>query len=84
MPKLKRSLSQQEERTAHDIRRVYGGMLGLSSVMGLLGNVSRHTAEKWVSDIDAINVNGRKKYLPADLARKIEAERIAGGSHGLY
>lgn len=78
MPRVKRSLSPQEEETALEIRRYYGGMLDLTKIMELLGNVSRHTAEKWVTDVDAINVNGRKKYLPADLARKIEAQRARG------
>lgn len=79
MPRVKRSLSPQEEETALEIRRFYGGMLDLTKIMELLGNVSRHTAEKWVADVDAININGRKKYLPADLARKIEAQRSEGG-----
>lgn len=80
MQKTKQGLSPREEQTAHDIRRDYGGMLDTAKIMKLLGNVSRHTAEKWAGDVDAIMINGRKKYLAADLARKIEAQRVEGGA----
>lgn len=78
MARIKKSLSQAEERTAKEIRENYGGLLTLQGVMSYLG-VSRHTAEKWVKDVDSIDINGRKRYPAADIARKIEANRIPGG-----
>lgn len=78
MPRLRKSLSAAEEMTANEIRTNYGGMLNLKGVMTYLG-VSRRTAENWVRDIDAIEINGRKRYTAADIARKIEAHRISGG-----
>lgn len=78
MPRLRKPLSAAEELTAKDIRKNYGDILTLQKVMEYLG-VSRHTAERWVKDIDSININGRKRYQAADIARKIEANRIPGG-----
>ena len=78
MPRLRKPLSAAEELTAKEIRKNYGDNLTLQKVMEYLG-VSRHTAERWVKDIDSININGRKRYQAADIARKIEANRIPGG-----
>ena len=78
MPKVKKPLSVQGEMTAMEIKKSYGGTLTLQSVMRYMG-VSRHTAERFVADMDYILVNGRKRYMATDLARKIESCRVPGG-----
>lgn len=78
MPKCRKHLTAAEELTAAEITRQYGGTLTLSNVARYLG-ISPHTAGKWVKDVDAIEINGRKRYAAADIARKIEASRIPGG-----
>lgn len=81
MPKVKKPLTQAEEMTAKEIKKSYGGTLNLQNVMSFMG-ISRHTAERaerFVADMDYILVNGRKRYMATDLARKIESCRVPGG-----
>lgn len=78
MPKVKNPLTQAEEMTAKEIKKSYGGTLNLQNVMSFMG-ISRHTAERFVADMDYILVNGRKRYMATDLARKIESCRVPGG-----
>jgi hypothetical protein len=39
---------------------------------------NRKSADKWLADVDYININGRKRYMALDLARKIEMHRQSG------
>ena len=78
MPRIRKPLTQAEEMTAKEIRKNYGGTLNLQNVMSYMG-ISRHTAERFVADMDYILVNGRKRYMATDLARKIESCRVPGG-----
>ena len=78
MPKVKKPLSVQGEMTAMDIKKSYGGTLSIQGVMSYLG-MSRRATEKFLKDVDAIVVNGRKRYMATDLARKIESCRVPGG-----
>ena len=79
MPKLRKAASDAEMRTADDIRQMYGNMLGIKDVQDYLG-VSRHTAEKWLADVDAVMIVRTKKYPALDIAKKIVRNRIPGGS----
>ncbi len=78
MPKVKKPLTQAEEMTAKEIKKSYGGTLSIQGVMGYLG-MSRRATEKFLKDVDSIVVNGRKRYMATDLARKIESCRVPGG-----
>lgn len=77
MPRIRKPLTQAEEMTAGEIKKSYGGTLNLQNVMSYMG-ISRHTAERFVADMDYILVNGRKRYMATDLARKIESCRVPG------
>ena len=78
MPKISKPLSQQIRITADYIKRDYGGMLSVTQVAKLLGMRNRKSADKWLADVDYININGRKRYMALDLARKIEMHRQSG------
>ena len=78
MPKISRPLSQQIRITADYIKHDYGGMLSVTQVAKLLGMRNRKSADKWLADVDYININGRKRYMALDLAKKIEMNRQSG------
>lgn len=75
MPKIKVSLSPREEFTAEQIKKDYGPMLSIGDVMAYF-RFSRSSAERYLSDVDSIRVNGKRRYLATDLARKIERGRV--------
>ena len=74
MPKLKPTMTPLEEQTAAEIKKEYGLLLSLPMVSDYL-KCSRQTAAKWLGDIDAVRVGGRKMFQASDIARKIEAGR---------
>lgn len=78
MPKLKPMLTTEIETKAKEIRKNYGGMLDLHGVTLLLGVKNTRTAAKWLADVDAVMVNGRKRWQATDLARKIVACTVPG------
>jgi hypothetical protein len=41
----------------------------------MLGVKDRRTAEKFVADLEKVNVNGRRLYFINDIARKLDLER---------
>lgn len=57
----------------------YGGYMTVSSVMTELGCASRTTAMKFLADIPAYNLTGKKLYDIADIAAKIEKSRVPAG-----
>jgi hypothetical protein len=75
MARLRLEITPQEEYTARKIQETVGhATLSAVEVASYLG-VSRHTAAKWLLEVDAIVVNGRRRYQAIDLARKLEASR---------
>ena len=54
----------------------YGGYMTVASVMTELGCVSRPTAMKFLVDVPAYNLTGKKVYDVADIAAKIESCRV--------
>jgi predicted transcriptional regulator len=53
-----------------DLRSRYGGMMKASDIKGELG-LQRAAVAKWVKDLKYVEVNGRKKYPVAEVAKKI-------------
>lgn len=74
MPKIKPFLTAQEEFTAEQIKKDCGALLCIKDVMAYF-HFSRSTAERYLQDVDSIEVNGKKRYMATDLARKIEKGR---------
>ena len=69
MPKLR--APQYVREYADELRRNYGGMMTVTSIAEELGKVSRSTAFRFVQDIPAVIVNGKKRYKVTDVAKKI-------------
>lgn len=75
MPRLKKSLSPEAQTLADEIRKNYGGMLALSSVCQLLGVADNRTAKKFLDGVPCFNVNGRERWMAADIARRLDEVR---------
>ena len=71
---MKKFLTAAEEFTAEQIKKDYGAVLSIADVMAFFG-FSRSSAERYLADVDSIKVNGKKRYMAIDLARKIEKGR---------
>lgn len=76
MPRVKRMLTADEEFTAEQIKKDYGTMLDLASVMKYIGCRSVNTAKRFLSGVDSVEINGKRRYLAVDIARKVEAGRV--------
>ena len=69
MPKLRQP--QYVRDYADELRKLYGGMMTVTSIAEELGKVSRSTAFRFVQDIPAVIVNGKKRYKVTEVAKKI-------------
>ena len=78
MARIRVEITPLEERTALDIRSVIGAATLTAADVGAYLGVNRHTASKWLRDVDSIVINGRRRYQAIDIARKIEASRERG------
>lgn len=77
MPKLKKFKPPAQQAREEELRKRYGGMLCVAEVARELG-VVRKTAEKWLSGLTAVNVNGRPRYKVADIVeREMECSEVA-------
>lgn len=76
MPKIGR-MPERQKQFADELRNTYGGMLTLKQVGEVIGITHPQTIKKFAQDIPAVDINGRKKWMAADVARKIESCRLA-------
>lgn len=81
MPKVRTPNSRPPEarqRLTEELRKLYGGAMTLADVMEALGVKDSGTAKKWVKaeGLEAIEVNGRKKWLTSDVARALDNSKI--------
>lgn len=70
IPKLKYLDNSESKILEESLRSRYGGMLKASDIKGELG-LQRAAVAKWVKDLKYVEVNGRKKYPVAEVAKKI-------------
>lgn len=75
MPRVKLMRNPAEDAIADEIRRNYGGMLSVNDLMRFLNVNDRRTAQKFVSDVPYYDVNGRRKWMASDVARKVAEVR---------
>lgn len=75
MPKIER-MTDVQRVLADDLRKLYGGSMTLAQVGESIGANSPHTTRKWAADIPYCVINGRKKYLVGDVARKLGDCRV--------
>lgn len=78
MPKLKKFKPIEQETRELELRKLYGGKMTIADICIELGNVSRKTAERWVSGTPAIKVNGKRRFAVADIAALEYAGRMDG------
>lgn len=81
MPKVRTPNSRPPEarqRLTEELRKLYGGAMSLTDVMKTLGFKYSETAKKWVKSegLEAIEVNGRKRWLTSDVARALDNSKI--------
>lgn len=67
----------KDRRELRDIISGYGKQcfFSISQITKMLGVKDRRTAEKFVADLEKVNVNGRRLYFINDIARKLDLER---------
>lgn len=70
MPKLTR-MSEEAKDFAALLHKQGFYLLSLEEIRQLIGARSPDTARKWVHDLPAREVNGRRKWLVSDVAQKI-------------
>lgn len=75
MPKITRA-TESQKYIADELRKIYGGALTLAQVKETIGAKSANTARAWVENIPYVVINGRKKWLTSDIAKKIDDARI--------
>lgn len=75
MPRVSLNPNRAVQDRRQQLYDRYGGYMTLANVMKELG-ASRPTALKFVADIPAYTLVGRRLYDIADIARKIENCRV--------
>lgn len=71
MPKVNYIAPAEQRALTKELTASYGGMLTLSTVGRLLGIKNRASVAAWLSDVRGYEVNGRTRYMTADVARKL-------------
>jgi len=75
MPKLTRA-PESQKALADELRKLYGVCLTLVQVGDAIGAKSKDTTKKWLDDMPYATINGRKKWLVYDVAKKINDSRV--------
>lgn len=75
MPRVKLMRNPAEDAIADEIRRNYGGMMSTADIARFLNVKDGRTVQKFVADIPFYDVNGRRKWMASDVARKMAEAR---------
>lgn len=75
MPKLKKFKPIEQQEREDELRSLYGGMMTIADVSEELGRVHFKTAQKWLSGLPAVSVNGRLRFRVADVAERMYNQR---------
>lgn len=72
--------TEPRRRLIEELRQLYGGAMTLENIMEALGAKSPKTAKAWIvdSDLEAICVNNRKKWITSEVAKVIDDSKIKG------
>jgi hypothetical protein len=75
-----RSLRPAEGRRqlSAELRGLYGGALTLTDVMETIGVSQVQAAKNWIASagLEAVVINGRKKWLVSDVARALDDSKM--------
>lgn len=74
MPRIIWNIPQRQREISEELRHLYGGMMTATDVMHELGFKHDSPTSKWLADVPAVKVNGRKRYRVSDIAKKIYDE----------
>ena len=68
------------QQLADEIKRTFGWSLTLQDVMDVLGFRHDSPTKKWLADegVDAVVINGRKKWLASDIAKALDNSKVRG------
>ena len=75
MPRTNTGVPQDQLRLAAEIRKDFGNMLTAKTVGEIIGVCDHKAYERWLEDVRAYIINGRKKYFAADVAQKLYRSR---------
>ena len=77
MPRVRKLGVPTAQRELEDmIREQYGNMLTAADVGKFIGLKNPRSYTKWVKCVPTYIVNGRKKYLAADVAEKLYRDSL--------
>ncbi len=73
-------MKNQAKRLTDELRQLYGGAMTLENIKEALGIKSPKTARAWLdeTELEAIVINGRKKWLTSEVAKAINDSKIRG------
>lgn len=77
MPKVRALGVPEMQRDLEDtIKLKFGNMLTAVDVGRFLGLEHHKSYEKWLKDVRVFVVNGRKRYMAADVAKKLYEDSL--------
>jgi len=61
-----------------EIEERFGFSVGTNDLGSILGLSDRHAIARWIKDegLEAVEINGRRKYLASDVARVLDNSKI--------
>ena len=66
-----RKIPQTERDISDALRSMYGGMMTLTDIGQELGISHRDSIVRWITGMPCVKINGRKKWMVKDVARRI-------------
>lgn len=75
MPKVGR-MSERQREIVEILRRDYATLLTLADVGRIIGTTDQRTTKKYVEGLRTTDVNGRRKWLIDDIARRIYEHEV--------
>ena len=76
MPRVRLGVPSKQRELENIIKEQFGNMLTAIDVGRFLGLKHQHSYEKWLSDVNSFCVNGRKRYMAADVAKKLYEDSL--------
>ena len=68
-------IPEGQKNIAQELRELYGGCMTMKDVADELGVKHKNPTKKWLADISATVINGRKRWRVVDVAKKLYESR---------
>ena len=75
MPRTNFCIPTDQLNIAEDIRKRYGNMLTARDVGAVIGVAHYKSINKWLEGLPCFEINNRRRYSAADVARKLYEAR---------